>query len=167
MHVVFLRHAVNLSEKVVSVSVVHFVYPVPHLDSMHLRKSVSHLFDVASVRVCCIAIVLLSRASIAARCARICSAIAESDAFEFDVVFDDKRALKLELLFVIVAQMAFCAKNIPQINTDKNFQFVLYAILLSLFFYKFNSLRASSIKSSNSFCISCSDRFFMCVHAVL
>lgn len=167
MQVVFLRHAVNLSEKVVSVSVAHFVYPVPHLDSMHLRKSVSHLFDVAPVRVCCVAIVLLSRASIAARCARICSAIAESDSFEFDVVFDDKRALKLELLFVIVAQMAFCAKNIPQINTDKNFQFVLYAILLSSFFYKFNSLRASSIKSSNSFCISCSDRFFMCVHAVL
>lgn len=129
----FLRHAVSLSEKVVSVSVAHFVYPVPHLDSIHLRKSVSHLFDVAPLRVCCVAIAELSRASIAARCARICSAIAESDAFEFDVVLDDIRAPKFELLFATVAQMAFCAKNIPQTNTDKNFQFVLYVIFLSLF----------------------------------
>lgn len=100
------------------------------MDSIHLRKSLSHLLLVAPCFVCCATISWLSRASIAARCARIFSAIAESDVSE--LVDDDMRLLKLELLFATVAEKALFAIVSPQttLNKTKKFNFVFFVIFL-------------------------------------
>ena len=78
VHVVFFRHAFNLSENAVSESVAHLVYFAPHCDSIHLRNALSQLICDAPEIICVDVLLRMSAASRALRCARIWSANALS-----------------------------------------------------------------------------------------
>ena len=79
---------------------------------IHLRKSLSQLFCVADDFICAVAVLRLSRASIAARCARIFSAIAESLLVLSVRLFN--WVLNVELLFSITS--AACKRDPANIN---------------------------------------------------